>query len=71
MHPFSTLWKQKTERFSDVFRGLRKDALGANGLIGDLPFDVLGLIESAVKLFTNSLTFINSSIVACIIGYEN
>ena len=34
MHPFSTPWKhQKTERFSDVFRGLRKGALGTNGLM--------------------------------------
>ena len=33
MHPFSTLWKhQKTIRFSDVFRGYRKDALGTNEL---------------------------------------
>ena len=34
MHPFSILWKrQKTLRFFDVFRILRKDALGTNGLI--------------------------------------
>ena len=34
MHPFSTPWKhQKTLRFSDVFRGWRKDALGTNRLI--------------------------------------
>ena len=34
MHPFSTPWKrQKTLRFSDVFRGERKGALGTNGLI--------------------------------------
>ena len=33
VHPFSTLWKhQKTLRFSDVFRGYRKGALGTNGL---------------------------------------
>ena len=33
MHPFSTPWKhQKTVRFSDVFRGQRKGALGTNGL---------------------------------------
>ena len=33
MHPFSTPWKhQKTLRFSDVFRGQRKGALGTNGL---------------------------------------
>ena len=33
MHPFSTAWKhQKTLRFSDVFRGQRKSALGTNGL---------------------------------------
>ena len=33
MHPFSTPWKQqKTVRFSDIFRGQRKGALGANGL---------------------------------------
>ena len=32
MHPFSTPWKhQKTLRFSDVFRGKRKDALGTSG----------------------------------------
>ena len=34
MHPFSSPWKhQKTVRFSDVFRGQRKGALGTNGLI--------------------------------------
>ena len=34
MYPFSTSWKhQKTLRFSDVFRGHRKSALGTNGLI--------------------------------------
>ena len=34
MDPFSTHWKyQKTLRFSDVFRGYRKGALGTNGLI--------------------------------------
>ena len=34
MHPFSTPCKhQKIFRFSDVFRGLRKGALGTNGLI--------------------------------------
>ena len=33
MHPFSTPWKsKKTLRFSDVFRGDRKGALGTNGL---------------------------------------
>ena len=33
MHPFSVPWKyQKTLRFSDVFRGQRKGALGTNGL---------------------------------------
>ena len=33
MHPFSIPWKhQKTVRFSDVFRGWRKGALGTNGL---------------------------------------
>ena len=32
MHPFAILWKQKTLRFSDVFRGLRKGILGTNGL---------------------------------------
>ena len=33
MHPLSTPWKhQKTFRFSDVFRGYRKGALGTNGL---------------------------------------
>ena len=32
-HPLSTPWKhQKTLRFSDVFRGYRKGALGTNGL---------------------------------------
>ena len=40
MHPFLTPWKhQKTVRFSDVFRGYRKDALGTNRLIkSDLRF---------------------------------
>ena len=34
MHPFCTPWKhQKTFRFSDVFRGYRKGALGTNKLI--------------------------------------
>ena len=34
MHPFCTPWKhQKTISFSDVFSWLRKDALGTNGLI--------------------------------------
>ena len=38
MHPFSTLWKhQKVLRFSDVFRGYRKGALGTNGLINEWP----------------------------------
>ena len=33
MHPFSTPWKYlKTIRCSDVFSGLRKGALGTNGL---------------------------------------
>ena len=33
MHPFSIIWKhQKILRFSDVFRGQRKCALGTNGL---------------------------------------
>ena len=33
MHPFSTTCKrQKTVRFSDVFRGYRKGALGTNRL---------------------------------------
>ena len=33
MHPFPNPWKhQKTKRFSDVFWGSRKGALGANGL---------------------------------------
>ena len=33
MHPFSTPWKrQKTLRFSDIFRGYRKDALATTGL---------------------------------------
>ena len=33
MHPFSTRWKhQKTVRFSDVFRGQRRGALGTNAL---------------------------------------
>ena len=31
MHPFTRPRKQKTIRFSDVFRGKRKDALGING----------------------------------------
>ena len=34
MHPFSTPWKhQKTVRFSDVFWGQRKGALGTDELI--------------------------------------
>ena len=34
MYPFSTPWKlEKTVRFSDVFRGKRKGALGTNTLI--------------------------------------
>ena len=34
MHPSFIPWKhEKTVRFSDVFRGYRKGALGANGLI--------------------------------------
>ena len=34
MHPSSTPWKrQKTSRFSDVFWGWRKDALGTNRLM--------------------------------------
>ena len=33
MHRFSTSWKhQKTVRFSDVFKGWRKGALGTSGL---------------------------------------
>ena len=29
MHPFSTPWKhQKTERFSDIFRGVEKGCIG-------------------------------------------
>ena len=37
MHSFSTPWKhQKTVRFSDVFRGWRKGALGTNGLMDEL-----------------------------------
>ena len=33
MHPFSTPWKhQETLRFSGVFRGQKKGALGTNGL---------------------------------------
>ena len=33
MHTFSTPWKhQKTFRYSDVFKGLRKSALRTNGL---------------------------------------
>ena len=36
MHPFSIPWKnQKTLRFSDVFRGFRKGALGTNGLMAN------------------------------------
>ena len=31
-YSFSTPWKQKTVRFSDVFRGWRKGALGTNKL---------------------------------------
>ena len=34
MYPFSTPWKhKKTVKYSDVFKGLRKGALGTNGLI--------------------------------------
>ena len=33
MHPFSTPWKyQKAVRFSDIFKGQRKGALGMNVL---------------------------------------
>ena len=33
IHPFSTTWNhQKTAKFSNVFRGYRKDALGTNRL---------------------------------------
>ena len=31
-HLFSAPWKQRAWRFSDVFRGYRKSALGINGL---------------------------------------
>ena len=44
MHPFSTHWKhQKTMRFSYVFMGWRKGALGRNGLIWD-SYSVLSFI---------------------------
>ena len=37
MQPFTTPWKyQKIFRFSNVFRGQRKDALGTNGLIWNI-----------------------------------
>ena len=39
---FDTPWKhQKTVRFSDVFRGERKCALGKNGLTQDISHSVL------------------------------
>ena len=42
MHPFRNPWKhKKTLRFSDVFVGLRKGALGMNGL--KMPIN--GLLE--------------------------
>ena len=52
MHPFSTPWKhQKTLRFSDDFRGLRKGALGADGLIPESARNNMSTAEE-------SLTFI-------------
>ena len=34
MHPFSTLWKyQENLQLFDIFSGVRKGALGTNGLI--------------------------------------
>ena len=37
VQPSPTPWKnKKTLRFSDVFRGLKKEALGVNGLIINL-----------------------------------
>ena len=39
MHPFSTHWKlQKSIRFSEVFKGLRKSALATNDLMSATSF---------------------------------
>ena len=64
MYPFSNPWKhQKTARFSDIFRGERKGALGTNGLIsinilGNFlylpylcPYQGLGLFMSDLLFF--------------------
>ena len=48
MYPFSTPWKHpKTVRFSDIFRGYRKGALGTNGLTSG---ERGGSLESDPKL---------------------
>ena len=53
MNPFSTSWKhQKTVRFSDVFRGQRKGALGANAL--RLLKELLPLLSTARFVFIKS-----------------
>ena len=46
MHPFSTPWKrQKNLRFSDVFRGQRKGALGTNAIKCGSKIHVLKLFQ--------------------------
>ena len=56
MHPFCTPWKpQKTSRFSDVFTGYRKGALGTNGLSNTLW--KLYLIKVHETLFLQTVTW--------------
>ena len=56
MHSHSTPWKyQKTLRFSDVFRGLRKDPLETNRLILNLP----SVIYAFCYLFIDGLFPVN------------
>ena len=54
MHLFSTPWKhQKTVRFSDVFTGLKKGALGTNGLNTPLRNDVDCSFDLFIVLLLN------------------
>ena len=53
MHPFSSPWKhQKTVKFSDVFRGKRKGALGMNEFIDRKSLLILGTLLKLVRFKT-------------------
>ena len=53
MHSFSSPWKhQKTVKFSDVFRGKRKGALGMNEFIDRKSLLILGTLLKLVRFKT-------------------